>query len=80
LPDFQSKQGYQRLDTDVKQFTFQEGTRYPLLAVMNQDFRTVGERFAGGVKWAEAETLGNVCQIVEKWALSMTRMTFKYNL
>jgi hypothetical protein len=49
---------------------------------MNQDFRTVEERFAGGVKWAEAETetLGNVCQIVEKWAFSMTQMTFKYNL
>jgi len=47
---------------------------------MNQDFRTVEERFAGGVKWAEAETLGNVCQIVEKWAFSTTRMIFIYNL
>jgi hypothetical protein len=50
------------------------------LDVINQDFRTVEERFAGGVKWAEAEKLGNVCQIVEKWAFSMTQMTLKYNL
>jgi hypothetical protein len=72
--------GYKRLDADEKQFTFREGTRYPLLDVMNRDFRSVEERFAGGVKWAEAETLGNVCQIVEKWAFSMTQMTLKYNL